>query len=134
MRCERDLRGHDPDAEALGLNDGLLPEDLQGLTEDDIAAILTSTEAIEVRHQRLVTLRDQLETLSHAGGTETDGAGDVRTLMDAVEGALQRLEHGRKRDGGRYGAGLDPEGRADSQSPEDMLGDNWRLSVDPTHR
>ncbi|MEM7766674.1 MAG: hypothetical protein AAF253_04210 [Pseudomonadota bacterium] len=133
MSIERDLRGHHPEDDAIGLNEGLLPEDLQGLTTDDIAGILASTETLEARHQRLVSIRDQLETLSHTGGEDVDGAGAVGTLISAVEGALQRLEHGRSHPGGRYGAGLDPDGRADTQSPDDLLADDWRLSVDPTH-
>lgn len=134
MRTERDFRGHQPGDEAIALDDGLLPDDLQGLTEDDIAAILSSADAFEIRHDRLVGLRDQLETLSHAGGGEVGGGGDIHALIGAVEAALQRLEHGRTRSGGRVGAGLDPDGRADTCAPEDLLDDDWRLATDPTHR
>jgi len=139
LRTDRDFRGHQPGDEAIALDDGLLPEDLQGLTEDDIAAILSSADAFEVRHDRLVGLRNQLETLSHAGGVEAGGveaggAGDFHALIGAVEAALQRLEHGRTRSGGRFGAGLDPDGRTDACAPEDLLNDDWRLATDPTHR
>lgn len=128
MKAEDESRHNLPDMDtASGGGEWLNPA--LPVTLDDIDAVLAAPEPLADRRERLLAMREAL-----SGYVPGENDGDLRPLLLSLNSALARMERATRRSGNRLAAGLDPTGRADTQSPEDILTDDWRLDPDPTHR
>ena len=88
--------------------DADMPGIAQPVTSDDIQAILASPFPLEERRQRLIQIRNDLQSRSHA-----DGSNDMALLLEEVEGAIDTLDINNGVDTTRSDIGMDPQERSD---------------------
>jgi hypothetical protein len=94
--------------------DADMPGIAQPVTSDDIQAILAAPFSIEERKERLLQIRNDLQSRRHA-----DGDNDMALLIAEVEGALEALGTNTGVETTRSYIGMDREERSDLRSPDE---------------